>query len=288
MIGFMLLRNISITPDRFFVVLLFAAVIVGRTRLFLRDWIPFIALLLAYEMLRGFADTTGFRVNIANIVNVERSIFGFIPSVELQKHFFNPASIRWYDFAATIIDFLHFPLPLILAFYLWIKDRQQYWKFIVALLTLSFAAFITFLIFPAAPPWYAAQKAGLIQVYKIIDYVVRSVGWGWHLSQIYYQINPNPVAAIPSLHSAYPWLVYLALRQFNKKLSWFFLPYPFLVWLSVVYLGEHYVIDVLAGIVYSSGAFLLVYRGHTVLNLVKKSLKSFKHKQNLTEESLEV
>src|SRR3989344_6531150 len=81
-IAFMLSRNMAITPDRFFVILLFAAVILGRTRTFLRDWVPFIALLIGYEMLRGFVDTAGFKVNVENLVNLERGIFGFIPTEE--------------------------------------------------------------------------------------------------------------------------------------------------------------------------------------------------------------
>lgn len=269
-IGFMLARNMSITPDRFFVVLLFAAVIIGRGKTFLRDWTPFIALVLAYELMRGFADTAGFRVNIGNLVEFERSLFGFIPTVELQNRFFNPNQIAFWDVAAVIIDFLFFPLPLLVAFYLWLKNKTVYWKFIISLLLLYFAAYITFLLFPAAPPWYASQKAGLIQVYKIIDFVVAQIGWGWDFSQIYNKMNPNPVAAIPSLHSAVPWLAFLVLYSFNKKVAWFFLPYPILVWLSVVYLGEHYVIDVLAGITYASAAYILVYRFGAIKALFKK------------------
>lgn len=273
-IGFMLIRNLAITPDRFFIVLLFATVIVGRTKTFIRDWIPFIALILGYELLRGFADTTGFRVHVAGIVNLERSIFGFIPSVELQRSFFDPNHIRFYDIGAVIIDFLHFPLPLIIAFYLWLKDRKAYWQFIVALLTLSFAGFITYILFPAAPPWYASQRAGLIEVYKVVDFVVAQIGWRWDFSYVYNNLNPNQVAAMPSLHSAYPWLSFLALRAYNKKIAWFFLPYPVLVWISVVYLGEHYIIDVIAGVFYASCVYLLVYKNRLlrqkVMNLIEK------------------
>lgn len=259
MVVFMLSRNMSITPDRFFVILLFGAVIVGRTKTFLRDWVPFIALLLGYEMLRGFADTAGFQVNVANMVNAERNLFGFIPTVELQNRFFDPNNVHWYDTAAVVIDFLHFPLPLLVAFYLWLKDKNHYWKFIIALLLLSFSGFITYLLFPAAPPWYASQKAGLINVYKVVDFVVKDVGWGWDFSRIYNNLNPNQVAAMPSLHSAYPWLAFLSLFNFNRRVGLMFAIYPVLVWLSVVYLGEHYVIDVLAGIIYASTAYMLIY-----------------------------
>lgn len=266
----MLLRNMSLTPDRIFVILLFGAIIVGRGKTFLRDWVPFIALLIGYEMVRGFADTAGFKVHVEELINAERAIFGFLPGVELQKHFFNPDKLAIWDVGAVIIDFLHFLLPLIVAFYFWVRSRSAYWTFVIALLTLSFTGFITYLLYPAAPPWYADQRAGLIEIHKVVDFVVKDIGWGWDFSRIYSNLNPNQVAAMPSLHSAYPWLAFLALRNFNKKIGYFFLPYPFLVWISVVYLGEHYVIDVLAGIFYATAVYLLVYHFAAIKMYLKK------------------
>jgi membrane-associated phospholipid phosphatase len=265
----MLYRNVSITPDRLFVFLLFAAIIAGRLKSFLRDWLPFVALILAYEMLRGFADSH-FPVHVASLVNAERALFsGNLPTEVLQNLLYKEGAIGWKDVGATIIYFLHFPLPLIFAFFLWVKDKQQYYQFVIALIALSFSGFITFLLFPAAPPWYAADE-GLISVTKITNLAVDHVGWSWNLSYYYSHLNPNPVAAMPSLHAAYPTLVWLALRRYNKRLSWFFLPYPPLVWLSTIYLGEHYVIDVIAGAAYAFAAYFVVYDFATVRRLAAR------------------
>ncbi|HSX58010.1 MAG TPA: phosphatase PAP2 family protein [Candidatus Saccharimonadales bacterium] len=278
-IGFMLLRNMSLTPDRIFLILLFGAIIIGRGKTFLRDWIPFVALLIGYEMLRGFADTAGFHVHVVEMINADKAIFGFVPGVELQRLFFTPAHIHFWDVGAVMVDFLHFLLPLAIAFYFWINSKKSYWQFVIALLVLSFAGFITYLLFPAAPPWYADQRAHLIHIHKVVDYVVAQIGWGWDFSTIYNHLNPNQVAAMPSLHSAYPWLAFLALRNFNKKIGYFFLPYPILVWISVVYLGEHYVIDVLAGIAYATVVYLVVYHFSTIKAFVKRLLGNFRGKE---------
>ena len=265
----MLFKNISITPDRLFIFLLFGAVIAGRGVSFLRDWIPFIALILAYEMLRGFADGL-FEVHVTELITGERFVFGgFLPTEVLQKAFYRAGEIGWHDIVATLIYFLHFPLPLVTAFFLWMKDRQHYFKFVIALLLLSFSGFITYLLYPAAPPWYAAER-GLIDVTKITNLAVDYLGWTWNLSYYYSRLNPNPVAAMPSLHAAFPTLVLLALRAYRKKYFWFFLPYPPLVWLSTVYLGEHYFIDAFAGALYAVAAYYLVYNFSTVKNFFKK------------------
>jgi membrane-associated phospholipid phosphatase len=264
---FMLAKNISITPDRFFVYLLFAAVIIGRTKTFVKDWAPFLALLLAYEMLRGFADNF-FAVHIEILVTVEKALFfGYLPTKVLQDIFYTSGQIGFFDLIATLSYFLHFPLPLVVAFFLWIKDKHQYFKFVIALLVLSFSGFITFLLFPAAPPWYASEE-GLISITKITNLAVDHLGWSWNLSYYYSRLNPNPVAAMPSLHAAYPMLVLLVLRAYKKKIFWFFLPYPIIVWVSAVYLGEHYAIDIIAGILYAIGAYYLVYHFAAVKKFV--------------------
>ncbi len=165
-LGFMLVRNMSITPDRLFLILLFAMVIIGRTKDFLRDWAPFVGFIIGYELLRGFADSVGFSIHVSQQLNLEHRlfdpIFGTIPTVWLQNHLFNPSHIHWWDVMTAIVDFLHFPVALLIAFFLWLRDRRRYWQYVVAFLTLSFAGFITYLLWPAAPPWWAAQHAHLI------------------------------------------------------------------------------------------------------------------------------
>jgi len=256
----MLVKHVTITPDRLFIFFLIAALVLGKGKIFLRDWLPFLILLLSYEFLRGFADSFGNHVNITNIIAWEKSIFGFIPTVILQKIFYHPGHLNWYDIGAATVYFLHFPLPLLGAFFLWIKDKNHYWKFVISLLVLSFSAFITFLLFPAAPPWLAAKEGYLPGVQKIIENILSSLGASWNLSYLYTNLNPNPVAAIPSLHAAYPWLLLLSLSTFNKKWVFILLPYSILVWLALVYLGEHYVVDLGIGVIYATASFLLVYR----------------------------
>ncbi len=269
-VAFMIFKSVSITPDRFVVFLFFGAVIIGRGLIFIKDWAPFLALLLGYEMLRGFADDKGLGVQVESLINVERAIFGFIPTERLQSLLYQAGTVAWYDWVAVIIYFLHFPLPLMVAFFLWIKKKAQFHKFIISLLVLSFAGFITFLILPAEPPWYASER-GLLETEKIINIIIGQIGWDWNLSYFYDSLNPNPVAAMPSLHAAYPWLSFLALRKYSKKLGWFFLPYPLLVWFSIVYLGEHYVIDAIAGVAYAQASFWVVYN----FDKVKKYFATF-------------
>jgi hypothetical protein len=64
----MISRGISVTPDVVVVAFGLAAIILGRGRLFLRDWIPFIALFFAYELMRGYADKFGLPIHVNDVV----------------------------------------------------------------------------------------------------------------------------------------------------------------------------------------------------------------------------
>ncbi len=81
--------------------------------------------------------------------------------------------------------------------------------------------------------------------------------WGVHsVPNIYNQFNPNPVAAVPSLHCAYPTLEVLFVNKFfGRKIAAAYMIYPLSVWFGTMYLGEHYLFDVILGIMYGAGAF---------------------------------
>jgi len=64
------------------------------------------------------------------------------------------------------------------------------------------------------------------------------------------QLAANPVAAMPSLHTAFATIIALFLaQQFRSAWRWLFLLYPLLMGLALVYLAEHYVVDVVAGVI---------------------------------------
>jgi membrane-associated phospholipid phosphatase len=65
-------------------------------------------------------------------------------------------------------------------------------------------------------------------------------------------------AAFPSMHSALPFIISLFAVKIWKIKGLLTLVFPIGVWFSAVYLGEHYFVDVLGGIVYAFLAFIAV------------------------------
>ena len=263
----MFFRGGFIGPDTFLIFVVLAAIVLGQGRTFLRDWIPFVILFFGWQMLRGYANDVklggGFPLHNEDLVAVERWLFnGQIPSAVLQRWLFTPGQAAWYDVVATFFWAFHFVLALGYAFLLWIRSRGLYWRFVYALLLLSTAGIITYVVFPAVPPWMASSPLKTIPepIYLLRAWIPQTLGLGMNWSWIMSNGNPNEVAAMPSLHAAYPTLVFLFSLVYWRVAAPFALVYCFCLWFSVVYMGDHYVIDVLAGIVYAVVTFFALER----------------------------
>ncbi len=266
--GLMIVSGVSITPDVMLVALGLAAVLLGRGRLFIRDWVPFIGLFLAYELMRGYADDINRVIHSADVLGIERWLFGgYLPTQVLQEAFHPASGMDPLAIAGTIFYFLHFPLPIAVAFLLWVRRRRAYYDFVAALILLSMAGFATYLVLPVAPPWWAAEHglipgpdgAPAITYLKAqgFDDLARLFGFeGRYLySYAIYEVNPNAVAAFPSLHAAYPFLAFLFARRAFGRPGWLMLGYAACVWLAITYLADHYIVDVLGGLVYAAVAY---------------------------------
>jgi membrane-associated phospholipid phosphatase len=253
--GVMIWRGISVSPDYILLLLVPVALLSGRFLGFLRDWIPFIAIFLGYEGMRSIAPNTGIAPHVFDIANIERTIFGgHIPSAVLQATFTGGIG-RFLAYFATVVYFCHFVVPFGIGIALWLVNRTQFLRYATALMGMSFLAFFIFLLLPTAPPWYAENAGAISGVTKLLDGTLPS-----YISPYYHLLNSNPVAAFPSLHAAYPFLSFLALRAVYPRGAWIVFGWTLLVCFSIVYLGEHWAIDAFGGILFASGCWIAMMR----------------------------
>jgi hypothetical protein len=262
--------GIPIQPDRYFIVLLVPVLFVRRARRFVLDWAPFLLLLFSYEFLRGLAGRVG-QVHYLTAIRFDSLVFGAPPTIFLQQRFFHDDGLSAYDYLAAVLYLLHFVTPLSFAYLLWLRGPERFMRFTGAFLLLSYAALGTFLVFPAAPPWLASQQGYLPAVRELVGTVLGAFPQRFHLPTVYALFDPNQVAAIPSLHAAYPLLILLFACRFFGPRGLILVPYVMGVWLAVIYLGEHYVFDVAVGALYSTTSFLLTEHG---LPRLRRGLRS--------------
>lgn len=243
------------------------AVSLADVRGFLRgavaDWLPFFAALFAYDLLRGVAADELFAAHTLPQIRADELLFGGqVPTVWLQERLFDPASLHWYDFAAWAVYLTHFFAVFVVAMYLWRRARPRFRRFRNMVLALTGAAFVTYLLFPAVPPWLASADGALGESRRVVGAVWADLGTTpaaaiWERGSSL----ANEVAAIPSLHTAYAVLIMLFLWPTESRpVRALALAYAVAMSLTLVYTGEHYVADVIFGWVYAAGAYLAVDR----------------------------
>jgi membrane-associated phospholipid phosphatase len=251
--GVMLWRGIEIEPQWVALALLVIAVALGRGRQFVFDFFPFLLLFFAYEVMRGFASKTGFAPHDLSVL--ERAVFaGNVPTLVLQRALYHPGTVGWLDLAGMFFYFMHFVLPVAMGFVFWLSSRELYWRFAAALLVLSFLAFVTYLFYPSTPPWLQFPHL----VHKVSDETVTKIGLDYFVSPLYRHLDPNLYAAFPSLHAAYPVVAAVYAWTIHRRVALVLCAWAACVWFSVVYLGEHYVVDALDGLLYVAAAVLIV------------------------------
>ena len=220
-----------------------------------RDWMPLMILLSAYDFTRGAADRLGIGVHVHVMIDSDRFLFfGTTPTEWLQAHLNDPKVVNWLDVAFTLIYTSYFIVPFTVAGFLWARDRLEFLRFSRRIVTLFAAGLATYIAFPAAPPWMAADMG-------LLHGVARTTSDGWQVIggrtvELFDegQATVNLVAAVPSLHSAFTMLIALFFwPRVRRPLRPLLLLYPLAMGLTLTATGEHYFFDVLVGWIYAGG-----------------------------------
>jgi membrane-associated phospholipid phosphatase len=196
--------------------------------------------------MNGIVGGLGRVVHFYEPMTVELQLFGSIPTLVLQQFY----RITLLDYVCAFFYSLHFIAITVFGFLLWKYRSQNYNGYVLALAIGTYSALITFLLYPVAPPWAGAGAT------RILLQVDQNIGIPFYRTFFDF-VESNPYAAFPSLHAMYPWLISLYSFKIKKAKALPVLVFPIGVWFSAVYLGEHYVIDIIGGVVYGTCAFLL-------------------------------
>ncbi len=176
-----------------------------------RDWLPFFVAVATYDLLRGLADEW-FAAHTLPLLYFDQWLFvGHVPTVWLQEHFFDASRLRVWDYVLYAVYLSHFVVPLAVAGVLWVRNRPGFRSFVARLLSLSYAAFVTYAVYPSVPPWLASANGDLAPTVRTQHVVWNELGFGSVAASFLESGNGvvNDVAAVPSLHAAFPMLILL-------------------------------------------------------------------------------
>ncbi|HEV3102944.1 MAG TPA: phosphatase PAP2 family protein [Candidatus Dormibacteraeota bacterium] len=217
-----------------------------RVMSLVRGWAPFVLLLVAYEVMRGAASALGMPAH--DLARLDRTLFaGNQPTLVLQAAIGKLADADLFEDAGSLVYATHFLLPVAIGGWLWAKDREAFRTFGLTLVVLCALAFVTYVVAPTAPPWLAQPAS----VRHLMEVTIQRSDLPSSLVWLYSHHDYNLYAAFPSLHAGFPVVAAAAAWRRNRGVGMVLWLWAIIVWLVVVYLGEHYVADVIGGIVYA-------------------------------------
>lgn len=204
--------------------------------------------LYAYTLLRAAADDIGMPARVGYVLAFDRWLFGQVPSITLQRGLFSPREVGWLDVSTAAVHASFFVVPHAALLLIWHRRPQVLHTFVVAALATLYAGLLLFILVPTLPPWLAAADGHAPATYRVIDFVFRGMERGIYGDLQSALGEPNDIAAVPSIHMALTCVVLLQARAMRSRWVFPLTVYAAVMAFSLVYLGEHYVFDVLAGV----------------------------------------
>jgi membrane-associated phospholipid phosphatase len=251
---------ILILSKRFFFVpkilmiflVILAVTALGKVKIFLQDWFVFIGFIYLFDSFRGsiYIATCrlGLPVYTLYVIRIEQFLFGGVPSVMLQNLFLrshSPSGFGWFEKLITVAHGSHFVAFLLVGFIIWFYQPRFFRFFKVSFYLTIFLGLLGYFAVPTVPPWMASTVFGLLP--RIIRF--NAIIYNLAIPDISSGFDTNPIAAMPSLHAAFPFLCALILWRVYRWKAWPFYLYALLMQFAIIYTGDHYVADALAGFV---------------------------------------
>ena len=231
------------------------------------------AYLAAYKMPADDTEALERRVRVAYPVRVDKALGrGTTPTLRLQRAFGTPGRFARWEKLLVWSHWLWFAFPHGTVLYVLIRHRDRFPRAAAQVYSTFDIGVIGYWVIPTAPPWYAAER-GLMDDGRtpevrrmMVEYGEQFWKSGW--APLYGLLGGNPLAAMPSLHFATSVTAAHVLSDTGKVAGVLGWTYAATLGVALVYLGEHYVVDLAAGAVLAEG----VRRGTPLLGPVAKRL----------------
>ena len=222
------------------------------------DWAPLFAILYTYDVLRSVADTW-LTPHVYPQIEFDRFLFGGrVPTVEMQRALYTAGHPHAWDYFAFFTYLTHFIVPIGVAAVLWKVAHDKFRRYVFLFVSLTLVTFLTYVFYPAVPPWLASRDHAIAPIAKIVDDMWVQVGLKSGASVFSATSHlANPVAAVPSLHTAYPVLIMLFFWGAAGRKRWLLALYPLAMSWTLIYTGEHYFFDILLGWLYAIAVYFI-------------------------------
>lgn len=206
-------------------------------------WLAFTLGVLTFNALRSwtYGDILSrHRVVYEHYVIVaDRAMLGDVAPILLQR-----IRQNWLDWFAFALHISHFFFFVCFAATIWRMGASSGLWVHRALLLVFWAGLVCYFLVPTVPPWLASEHG----MTAPIPHAAHDMYRRWVGAETIELVDTNPVAAMPSLHVAVPVAcATVAWWVISRWMALLVTIYCGAQAFGVMYLGEHYFLDVLAG-----------------------------------------
>ena len=172
---------------------------------------------------------------------------GTTPTTRLQRSLGREGQVGRSSTALSAIHWSWFLVPHGTLAYMLLRHRGLYPRSAVLMSACFDLGCVVYWLVPTAPPWWAGENGNMPPVRRIMAEAGERV-WGRLWRPLYHSLQGNPFAAMPSLHFGTSVMAARLLSQVGPGHAAAGWAYALSLGFGLVYLGEHYVMDLLAGL----------------------------------------
>ncbi|HKN95325.1 MAG TPA: phosphatase PAP2 family protein [Thermoleophilaceae bacterium] len=206
-----------------------------------------------YEMPNDDPDRLRARLHVDYPIRGDTVLgLGETPTVRLQRALGRPGEVRPHDLALAWVHWSWFIVPHGTSAYILLRHRWHFPRAACMMAAVFDLGLVAYWTVPTAPPWWAGKTGKLPPVRRIMVEAGEHF-WGRLWRPLYDFLGGNPFAAMPSLHFATSVMAAHVLTDVGRvegALGW---TYAISLGFALVYLGEHYVVDLIAGFALAEG-----------------------------------
>jgi membrane-associated phospholipid phosphatase len=215
------------------------------------------AYVAAYKLPHGSdPEALERRVRVDYPIVVDRTLgLGELPTVRLQRRLADPTVFRAHDKALIYTHWVWFAVPHVALTYILFRHPDRFPRAAVLTYGVFDTGALCYWLIPTAPPWYAAEQgrlgAGSADRGPVVRRMMVEYGeefWRDAWGPLYSVLGGNPFAAMPSLHFATSVMAATLLAETGPLAGAVGTAYAAGIGFALVYLGEHYAADLLAGL----------------------------------------
>ncbi len=203
---------------------------------------------MVHELPYDDPDRLRSRLRTQYPIVADRAIgLGRLPNARLQRGLARLPGVAVIDRFLTWVHWLWFLEPYASLVYILVRHPDRFPRAARRLAAVFDVGCIGYFAVPTAPPWWASEQGLTDEEVRRIMVEVGEQTWRGAWPRMYAALGGNPWAAMPSLHFATSTTAAISLAEAGRgpgAVGW---AYALTLGFALVYLGEHYVTDLVAG-----------------------------------------